>query len=221
MGRIWALCIAIILAFSVAAETPAPASPADLPTDPRGLIGAEVERRYEVTDFHDESGTRWIRLSSVFETAYRAPLESVLSVLWDFRRFPERFSRIESVRVRSESADSAVIEQRTAVRVLGINHVTELAYRMEIQRPPSGGAVVRFSSVEVDDSTRSSSGAWTLAEVADPSGPITVLRHEAETDVKPKYPSQAALMRRFGAKDLRHVLQEIGAALAARNGPQL
>ncbi len=214
MGRLSALCIAIFLAASVAAQTTGPAASADLPADPRGLLGTEVERRYEVDDYRDESGTRWIRLTSVFDTAYRAPLESVLAVLWDFRRFPERFSRIESVRVRSESADSAVIEQRTAVRVLGISHVTELTYLMELERPAAGAAILRFSSVEVDDSTRSSAGAWTLAEVADPSGPITVLRHAAETVVKPKYPSQAALMRRFGAKDLRHVLQEIGAALA-------
>ena len=54
MGRFSALCIAIILAASAAAE--APASPPDLAADPRGLLGVEAERRYEVTDYRDEAG---------------------------------------------------------------------------------------------------------------------------------------------------------------------
>lgn len=216
MGRIVAAaCITFILAARGVADTPATFFPPDFPPDPTGLFGAEAERRYEVTDYRDSAGARWIRLVSEFDTAYRAPLDAVLAVLWDFRRFPDRFSRIDSVRVRSESASSALVEQRTAVRILGITHVTELTYLMELDRFSAGAAILRFRAVEVDDSTLSSSGSWSLAELPDPSGPVTVLRHSTETVVKPKYPSQAAILRRFGARDFRNILQEIGSALGS------
>jgi hypothetical protein len=182
------------------------ASPPEAPAAPRQL-------RLEVSDFRDEGGKRWIRVQGAFEYVYRASLDRVVAALWDFRSSPEVFSRIEAIRVRSDTGTQAVTEQRTAVRVLGLAFVSNLVFRNALARPGPRSAVVSFETIETDGSCLSARGAWELEEIGDPGSPSTRVIYSLESYIEPRFPGQAAIMRSFGAADFRKVMRELGLAI--------
>jgi hypothetical protein len=184
--------------------------------DATGLLGSPRELAFDVSRVRAADEKDWIRLSSVFECAYRAGIESVIATLWDFRSAPKVFSRIEAVRIRSDTGACAVIEQRTGIRILGLSYLSNLTFRETLSRTGPRSATLGFESIEVDDTTLSSRGSWTLEEAGDASGSVTCVRYEAETCVAPAFPGQEWIMRRFGERDFRKVMLEVGEATDRR-----
>jgi hypothetical protein len=213
MSRSLALAAMMLGALSGSAHLAAePGSSRDLAS----LFGAERELAFEVSDYRDAEGKAWIRLSAAFESAYRADLEAVIATLWDFESAPKTFSRIEAVKVRSNTGTEAVIEQRTGIRVLGFAYLSNLVFRESMSRADPLAARIGFESIVVDGTTLSARGSWTLEGFDDASGGSTYVRYEMESLVAPAFPAQAQIMRRFGEADLRKVLRELGAAAARR-----
>jgi hypothetical protein len=178
--------------------------------------GASREVSFDVSDYRAPDGKRWIRMSSDFESAYRIGMDDIIATLWDFADAPKTFSRIDSVRLRSDTGTVAVIEQRTGVRVLGFSYLSTLVFREDLLRQGKRAATLRFKAIEVDSTTLSTEGSWTLEDRSDASGPLTYVRYAFDSCVAAKYPVQAALMRRFGPKDIRRVLRELGEAAVRR-----
>ncbi len=168
---------------------------------------------FEVSDYRDAQGKRWIRLSCEFECAYREKMASVVATLWDFPASTKVFSRIEAVRVRSDDGARAVTEQRTGVRVLGLAFISNLVFLNTLTRPGPSAAVLSFETIETDDSCLSTKGAWYLEERSDASGPVTVARYVLDSYVEPRFPGQAVIMRSFGAGDIKMLMRELGAAM--------
>jgi hypothetical protein len=179
-------------------------------------VGIERELAFDVAKYRSPDGKRWIRMHGVYETAYRASLEDVIATLWDFDESPRNFSRIEATRLRSDTGTVAVIEQRTGVRFLGFAYSSNLVVRDELKRGSPGSAVLEFEAIEVDATTLSSRGSWTLEESSDAAGPLTYARYALESCVAPKFLAQEMLMREFGGRDLRKLLRELGEATARR-----
>jgi hypothetical protein len=174
------------------------------------LVGAERKLEFEVGRYYAPDGKRWIRLRSQYDSVFRASMDEVIATLWDFEGSHEIFSRIEATRVRSRSEDGsvAVTEQRTGIRVLGFAYVSNLAFRNVIKRD-GPIATIEFEAVEVDRTTLSSHGAWTLAEGRDEKGPLTYVRYFLDSCVEPKYPAQEWIMRQFGDGDMRRLIREL------------
>jgi hypothetical protein len=180
------------------------------------LAAQERELAFEVAPYRAPDGKRWIKLSGEYESVYRAGMEDVIATLWDFEGSPKTFSRIEATRLRYDTGTEAVIEQRTGVRVLGFAYLSDLVFRDVLRRDGPHSAVLEFEAIEVDHTTLSSRGSWTLEESSDASGPSTRVRYAMESFVEPKFPLQEFIMRQFGANDLRNVLRELGRATAKR-----
>jgi len=171
------------------------------------------ELGFEVSDFHDAQGKYWIHVSGKFACDYAQAMDDVIATLWDFADAPRVFSRIEAVRVRSSSAGAAVTEQRTAVRVLGLAFISNLVFRNALKRTGTGAAVLSFELLESDGSCLATRGAWELANEPGPSGPRTHAEFWLDTYVEPRFPGQAAILRGFGAGDMRRTMRELGLAI--------
>jgi hypothetical protein len=180
------------------------------------LVGVEHELVFEVAKHRAPDGKRWIRLFSEYESVYRANMEDVIATLWDFEAAPKTFSRIMATRLRSDTGTTAVIEQRTGIRVLGFAYVSNLVFRDLLYRDGPGMATLEFEAIEVDETTLSSRGSWTLIEDRDESGPLTYVRYILDSCVEPKFPAQEWIMRQFGSGDIRRVLRELYRATIKR-----
>jgi len=176
--------------------------------------GTPRQLRYEVSDFRDAAGKRWIRMSYEFECSYGQRMDKVISTLWDFRSSPKVFSRIESVRLRSDSGTAAVTEQRTVVRLLGFVFASNLVFSNSLTRRGPAAATVGFEMIETDGSCLSSKGSWELEDRSTPDVPSTYVRYTFETDIEPRFPAQAAIMRGFGPADVKTTMRELGQAMA-------
>jgi hypothetical protein len=183
---------------------PSPAAPG---------LGEPRQLRFEVSDYLDPGGGKWIRLLGEFECAYRAKLDRVLSILWAFSESPSVFTGIDSVRVRSDDGKRAVTELRTAVRILGFVFASGQVLNQSLSRPSPGSAAIEFEAIETDGSSLSTKGSWSLEERQDPSGPSTYVRYSLEAVVQPRFPGQLLIMRSFGAGDLKKVMRELGKAI--------
>jgi hypothetical protein len=179
-----------------------------------GNTGVPRQKRFEVSDYSDSRGRRWIRLRSEFECSYREKMDDIVATLWDFPRSPKVFSRIEAVRLRFDTGTKAVTEQRTAVRVLGFAFISNLVFENTLTRPSPGAATVAFEMIETDGSCLSSKGGWTLEDRSGPGGPATYATFRIESLVEPRFPGQAAIMRAFGAADAKKAMRELGQATA-------
>lgn len=168
---------------------------------------------FEVSDYRDAGGKHWIRLACDFECLYPRRMETIVSTLWDFEGSPKIFSRIEAVRVRSETGTTSVTEQRTAVRVLGLAFISELVFGNAIVRRGPGAATVSFETIETDGSCLSTKGAWELEERSGLPSPSTYVRFHFESYIEPRFPGQAAIMRGFGAGDIKRTMRELGQAM--------
>lgn len=183
--------------------------------DLKGLLGAQRQLYFSVSDYKDAQGKAWIRVSGGYEGAYRARMEDVIATLWDFKGAPQTFPRIEATRVRSDDGRVAEIEQRTGVHVLGFSYITNLVFR-DILRRGDKTAVIDFESIEVDGSVLSTKGTWSLEDRSDAAGCATYVRYTLESFVAPRYPAQAVIMRQFGGEDIRALIQQLGEATARR-----
>ena len=199
----------ILLAFCVVA-----ASPAVPQTKAAAGPAAARQLRFEVSDYRDPQGKRWIHLSCEFEYSYQARMEDIIVTLWDFPRAPKIFSRIESVRVLSDTGTVAVTDQRTAVRVLGLAFISNLVFRSTLTRRNPDSTTLSYETIKTDGSCLSAAGAWYLEEKSASSGPSTYARYSLESYVEPRFPGQAAIMRGFGAADVKKVMRELGQAMA-------
>ena len=179
------------------------------------LPGCQRQVSFNVSDYRDDKSRQWIRLSGEFEGFYRAKMDDLIAILWDFKDSPKTFPRIEAVCVRSDDGTTAVVEQRTGVHVLGLSYISNLVFRNVISRDGKT-AVFKFESIEVDDTILSSSGSWFFEDRSDASGCATYVRYTVDSFVSPRFPAQAAIMRRFGADDIRALLQQLGEAAAQR-----
>lgn len=188
-----------------------PAS-ADFP----GLLGTERKLGFDVGKYRAPDGTRWIRLFAEYDSVYRAGMDDVIATLWDFEGSPKVFSRIISTRLRSDDGTVAVIEQRTGIRVLGFGYFSSLVFKDVLKRDGPGSAILEFEAIEVDKTTLSSQGSWTIVEGRDESGPLTYVRYTMESYVEPKYPAQEWIMRKFGDADVRRVIRELSKATLKR-----
>jgi hypothetical protein len=176
-----------------------------------GPIGT---RRFEVSDYRDGDGKRWIHLYCEFECSYREKMEDLIATLWDFPNSPKVFSNIDSVRVLSETDTTAVTEQRTGVRILGLSFVSRLVYKDSLVRKDSGAATMGFETIETDDSVLFSKGGWDLEDRSDSSGPATYAVYHIENYIDPRFPAESAILRDFGAPGFRKVMRELGVATA-------
>ena len=200
-----ALCFALV-ASALAAEAP-------------GGLRDSRPIEFHVSDYRDSDGKRWIRMSCEYEGRYEESVDDLVATLWDFPRSPRVFSRIEAVRVRSESEGRAVTEQKSAVRVLGFAFISNLVFSNCVARTGEGAAIVSFESIETDGSCLSTKGSWTLEEEPGSGGRETRARYSIESYVQPRFPGQEVIMRAFGAADIGRVMRELGAAAARRKGP--
>jgi hypothetical protein len=181
------------------------------------LAGVERKLVYNVGKYRAPDGKRWIRLFSEYDSVYRGCAEDVIATLWDFESSHKIFSRIEETRVRSEEGDVAITEQRTGVHVLGFSYVSNLVFRNEIRRD-GPKTVIEFEAIEVDRTTLSSKGSWTIVEGFDESGrPLTYLRYFLDSYVAPKFPAQEWIMRNFGESDMRKLIRELKGAATKRS----
>jgi hypothetical protein len=176
-------------------------------------FGAPRQLRYEVTDYSDPEGKRWIRVSGVFECLYAARMDDLIAKLMDYADSPKVFSRIEAVRVRSDSGNESVTEQRTAVRILGLAFVSNLVFANTLVRRGPATATLGFETIETDGSCLSTKGAWDFEDRSGPGGPSTYVRYSLESYVEPRFPGQASIMRGFGAGDLKKLMRELVLAM--------
>jgi hypothetical protein len=175
---------------------------------------APRQLRFEVSDYRDGNGKKWLRMSYDFECAYGERMDKVIATLWDFRSSPKVFSRIESIRLRSDTGSAAVTEQRTVVRVLGLAFASDLVFSTALTRQGPAAATVGFEMIETDGSCLSSRGSWAMEDRSVPGFPSTYVRYTVETDIEPRFPGQAAIMRGFGAADVKAAMRELGQAMA-------
>jgi hypothetical protein len=167
---------------------------------------------FEVSDYTDPHGKAWIHLSGEFECEYAESVQDIVSTLRDFAGTPRVFSRIEEVRVRSTAGTTVVTEQRSAVRVLGFAFVSNLVFRNELASSGSKAATVSFELIEGDGSCLATRGAWELVDRSVDMSPRTYARFRLESYVEPRFPGQAAIMRGFGAGDMKRTMRELGQA---------
>jgi hypothetical protein len=205
-----------LLSAAGASGSPARGSAATDPPDASSLLGVQRELAFDVSRYRAPDGKRWIRFAATYETAYRAGMEDVVATLWDFENSPKAFSRIVSSRVRSDSGTEAITEQRTGVRVLGFSYLSDIVFRDVLTRPGPSSAIMEFEAVEVDPTTLSARGSWTLEEGSDAAGPLTYARYSMESYVEPRILAQEMIMRSFGGADMRKLLRELGDATAKR-----
>jgi hypothetical protein len=181
--------------------------------DIAGLFGVQRLTGFEVSDYLDPAGRKWIRMRGRCETAIRAPMDEVIAKLWDFKDSPKVFSRIEAVRLRSDDGTRAVTEQRTAVRVLGLAFVSNLVFLNTLARRDEGSATVGFAMVDSDGSCMASTGGWELTELSDGEGAATFAEFWFDNIVEPRFPGQALIMRAFGADDVKRIVRELSQAI--------
>jgi hypothetical protein len=194
-----ACCLLAPIALPLAGESPANG-------------GSAQQLSFEVSDYRDDQGRRWIHLSSEFECLYDERMDDLIATLWNFPNAPKVFSRIETVRVLSRSPTSAVTEQRTAFRLFGFAFISNLIFNNVLVRRGTSGARVSFELIETDGSCLSTVGSWDLEDRSDLSGSATYARFSLESYVEPRFPGQAAIMRGFGAADMRRTMRELGLA---------
>ena len=184
--------------------------------DISGLYGTPREISYAVSDYRAPDGKQWLRMSGEFEGAYRADMKDILATIWDFSDSPNTFSRIESLRMFSDTGTIAVFEQRTAVRILGFSYSSTAVFKDALVRTGPLSAVVDFETIEVDDTMLSTKGSWTVEDRSDAAGPSTYVRYDIESYINPEFPAQAVIMRIFGGEDLLKLLRELGEATERR-----
>jgi hypothetical protein len=165
---------------------------------------------FEVSDYRDSQGKTWIHLHGRFECEYGQTVDDIVATLRDFENAPKVFSRIEAIKVRSVAGSIVVTEQRSAVRVLGLAFISNLVFKNELEQRDSDSAKVSFELVESDGSCLSTLGSWTLEDRSGPSGPTTYAIFMLDSLVQPRFPGQAAIMRSFGAGDLKRTMRELG-----------
>jgi hypothetical protein len=183
--------------------------------DLSGLYNTQRQLQFSVSDYRDAHGKAWIRLSCECEGAYRQKMADVLATLWDFKSWPQVFPRILAIKLRSDDGTTAVMEQQTGVRVLGLSYASNLVFRDVLTR--SGKSVVMtFEKIQSDDATLSAKGSWTLEDRSDASGSATYVRYYSESYIAPQYPAQAAIMRQLGGADILALIQQLGDATARR-----
>jgi hypothetical protein len=180
-----------------------------------GLYDAQRQIQFTVSDYRDARGKAWIRVVGECEGVYRQKAEDVLATLWDFRSWPKTFPRIEAVKLRSDDGTTAVIEQRTEVRILSFAYVSDLVFREVLSRSGKS-AVVSFDKIQADEAMLSSKGSWTLEDRSDASGDLTYVRYYSESYMAPQYPAQAAIMRQLGPADLCALVRQLGEATSRR-----
>lgn len=178
-----------------------------------GIISTQA-LGFNVSDYRDLDGKRWIHMNCEYEAQYSLRMEDLIATLRDFPRSPKVFSRVEAVRVRSEINGIAITETRTAVRVLGFAFVSNLVFKNCLERKGLSEATVTFEMIETDGSCLSTKGTWTFEDNSGTGGPLTLARYTIDTYVEPRFPGQAVIMRSFGAADVKKVMLELGAASA-------
>jgi len=186
----------------------------------RASLGSSAPRKiaYEVSRERSPDGAAWIDMRADFETVYPFGIEEIVAVLEDYEGTPEVFSRVESVKLRSKEGDTAITEQVSAVRILGLAFISKLAFRVETEWAGPGRAVVSFHAIETDGSAYLSDGSWELEAMDVGGSRSTYLRYRLETWAEPRFPGQEGIMRAFGAGDFQRTLRELGAALRRRAG---
>ncbi len=162
-------------------------------------------------------GSSWIRNGTEIRAVFAGRLEDLVALLCDYEGSPKVFPRIESVRVRSSEGGVAVTEQRSIVRILGFEYVSNLVFRNELKRASPTAASLTFTMIDGDGSCRSVEGGWDL-ESLESGGPQAVLvTYRCDMLVLPRYPLQLQIMQLFGKADYEHMVSELGSAFAARN----
>ena len=174
--------------------------------------------KYDVSDFTDAQGKHWIHVTASFAAAYPRSVDQVVNTLWDFAGSPKVFSRLESVKVRSNDGRTAVTEQRTAVRILGLAYISDIVLLNELERSNPSSALVKFRLIGTDGSCLATAGAWHVVQRSDTARTVADVEYDLDTIIEPRFPAQAAIMRGFGPGDMRHLLRELGDALAKRYG---
>jgi hypothetical protein len=205
----------LLLALGFAGRAAAEPASGPSPEAVAYLVGRQRQVSLRVSSERAE-GKDWIRMQADFETAYRAGIEETIAVIRDFEGGPRIFSRIASVKLRSDDGTVAVTEQRTVVRALGLAFVSDVTFRNLLVRSGSSRALISFETIETDGSVLKVTGSWDLMEVQDGSDRLTYLRYRLDNWTAPRAPGQEAVMRAFGAGDMRKVLRELGAAIERR-----
>lgn len=198
----------ILLAGSVYAA-PAPAELAALRGHARALD-------YEASLQKLPDGTSWIRTVVHVEAVFDGTLDEAVAILDDYEGYPEVFSRIASVRLRSKAKGVTVMDQRNLVAIMGLRYETNLVFRSEFLPRGPGRMAETFTMTESDGSTRTSEGSWEIEEVRLDSGPAVYLRYYCLIMVEPRFPMQLQIMRNFGKADFVKTVEELGLAMRKR-----
>jgi hypothetical protein len=183
--------------------------------DISGLYDTQRQLQFSVSDYRDPAGKAWIRLSCECDGAYRQKMSDVLATLWDFNSWPKVFARIVDVKLRSNDGTTAVIEQKTGLRLFNLSYASDIVFR-EVLTRSAKSAVLSFEGIQSDDKTLSAKGSWTLEDRTDASGIATYVRYYFETCIAQQYPAQTEIMRQFGGADIRALIQQLGEATARR-----
>ena len=169
---------------------------------------------FDVSDYRGLDGKRWIHMTCEYEARYSESMDELIATLRDFPRTPQVFSRVEAVRVRSETNGIAITETRTAVRVLGFAFVSNLVFKNSLERSGPREATERIEMIESDGSCLSTKGAWEFVDESGAGGPSTFARYTIDTYADPRFPGQEIIMRNFGAADIKKAMLELGAAVS-------
>jgi hypothetical protein len=181
------------------------------PLDAEGEVLSTRLLSFAVSDYRSLDGKRWIHMTCEYEATYSESMERLIGTLWDFPRSPQVFSRVEAVRVRSETGGIAITETRTAVRVLGLAFVSNFVFRNSLERSGPRKATARFEMLESDGSCLSTTGEWEFEDQSGAGGPLTLARYSIDTYAEPRFPGQELIMRGFGAADIKNAMLELGA----------
>ncbi|MEI6876484.1 MAG: hypothetical protein WCL50_15295 [Spirochaetota bacterium] len=118
--------------------------------------------------------------------------------------------RVGSVKVLSRSADLVLTEQRSGVKVLGIEfYATSLfANRMRHDDPES----IRFDFDQMDSggNVENCRGYWSITDFSSPGLKLSYVRYRVEFEALAQYPGQESIMRNLGAGDIERTMRELG-----------
>lgn len=170
---------------------------------------------FSVSDYRDGAGKDWIRVSCDCEGLYSQGMEAVLSTLWAFRAWPTIFQGIDEVKLRSDDGTSAVMEQRTSLRFLGLSFASDLVFRDVLSRAGKTAAI-KFETIQGDATTLSVKGSWDLEDRSMGSRRVTYVRYSSESYIARQYPAQEAIFREVGAAEVLALVRQLGEATARR-----
>ena len=114
------------------------------------------------------------------------------------------------LKVLSRSADLVLTEQRSGVKVLGIEfYATSLfANRMRHDDPES----IRFDFDQMDSggNVENCRGYWSITDFSSPGLKLSYVRYRVEFEALAQYPGQESIMRNLGAGDIERTMRELG-----------